>query len=69
MMVLDDRKKEIILMMAECDMKYCTVAKRLYLHWNTVFYHMNKIEQITGLNPRKFYDLIELVKMVKDGDG
>lgn len=29
-------------------------------------YHLNKVKQQTGLDPRRFYDLVELVKMAQE---
>ena len=61
---MNDLEARIILLMADCDMKITEVAKVMYVHRNTVVYHIDKIKRKTGLNPTKFYDLCELVKMV-----
>lgn len=67
--MLDDRKIEIILAMAERNMSMTSVARKLHFHRNNVLYHCHQIHEKTGLNPRSFYDLVKLVEMVKDGDG
>lgn len=33
---------------------------------NTVTYHLDKVKRQTGLDPRRFYDLIELVKIAQE---
>jgi len=61
-MDLTDFEKQIILALAERDMNIAAAAVKLYMHRNTVIYHLDKIQRKTGRNPRKFYDLVELVK-------
>lgn len=67
--MLDGRKKEIILALAECNMSANEAARVKHYHRNTVVYHCEQIRKKTGLNPRNFYDLIKLVEMAKEGDG
>lgn len=64
-MAFDDRKREIILAMADCNMNLHEVADATHYHRNTVDYHCKQIFEKTGLNPRCFYDLVRLVCMVK----
>ena len=54
---------ELIIAFANCDMVASRAANKVYLHRNTLLYHFNRIKKATGLNPRCFYDLIDLVKM------
>lgn len=35
-------------------------------HRNTVLYHLDKVKRQTGLDPRRFYDLVELVKIAQE---
>lgn len=42
------------------------VARAIFVHRNTVLYHLNKVKQQTGLDARRFYDLVELVKMAQE---
>lgn len=68
--MLDDRRKDIILAMAECNMNVSEVAQMKHYHRNSIIYHCNHIHQKTGLNPHNFYDLVKLVDMVKgDSNG
>lgn len=41
----------------------------MHFHRNTVIYRINKIKLITGLDPRNFWDLVELVKRVPPKEG
>lgn len=42
------------------------VSRQLFMHRNTVTYHLDKVKRQTGLDPRRFYDLVELVKMAQE---
>lgn len=64
-MGLTDREKEIILALAESDMSVSQVSRVVYYHRNTLEYHFVKIKRKTGLNPKRFYDLVKLVDMAK----
>jgi DNA-binding PucR family transcriptional regulator len=59
--------KEIIKGMADNNMNMSAVAKSLYMHRNTVEYHIEKVQRETGLNARKFYDLAELLARIDKG--
>lgn len=65
---LNDRRREIVLALAEHDLNALAVARAMYFSHNAVRYHCEQIHKKTGLNPRRFYDLVKLVEMVKDGD-
>ena len=53
---------EIIKKMAANDMNVTQTALGLNYHRNTVIYHLEKIERITGHNPCSFYGLVELIR-------
>lgn len=42
------------------------VAHAIFAHRNTVLYHLDKVKRQTGLDPRRFYDLVELVKITQE---
>ena len=44
----------------ENDMSLKGTAEALYVHKNTIQYQLNRIEQMTGYNPRKFRDAVKL---------
>jgi sugar diacid utilization regulator len=56
--------KEIIKGMADHDLSVNAVAKSLYMHLNTVEYHIEKVKRETGLDARKFYELGELLELI-----
>jgi hypothetical protein len=60
---------KIILAFAKCDMKVKPASEILYCNENTVRYHLPIIQEATGLDPRKFYDLVELVKIARESLG
>lgn len=62
---MDERDARIILALAENNMNVAQTANSLFMHRNTVLYHIMKIYKTTGLDATKFYDLCELVKKVK----
>ena len=61
-------QREIVRAMAECDMALTRAGEKLYLHRNTLLYHQKKIIEKHGLDFRKFYDLIELLKIADEED-
>lgn len=48
------------------NMNATDVARAIFVHRNTVLYHLDKVKRQTGLDPRRFYDLVELVKIAQD---
>lgn len=65
---MDKRDVEIILALADNNMNATETAKRLYMHRNTVIYHIVKVKKFTGLDATNFYDLHKLVQMVGEGE-
>lgn len=63
---LSKRQKEIIKAFAENNMNATETAKSLYMHRNAVIYHIGEIKRKTGLNARRFYDLLKLLEIVGD---
>ncbi len=56
---------EILRGYAECDMNMQATGKQLHYGYATVHYHLKSIEQKTGLNPRRFFDLVKLLEMAE----
>ncbi len=56
--------KKIILAYARNNMKPGATGQELNYHYTNISYHLDRIRDKTSLNPRKFYDLIKLVKEV-----
>lgn len=59
---------KVILALADAGMNIAETARNLYAHRNTVVNRINKIARKTKLDPLNFYELHELVQMVKRGD-
>ena len=59
-------RRAIILTLADCRMRANAAAKKLHLDHSSVLYHIKIIKNITGKDARNFYDLVELVQMVKE---
>jgi carbohydrate diacid regulator len=62
---MSELQKDVILTLAGCDMNICKTGRKLYMHRNTVEYHLGRVKEATGLDPHNFYDLIALVKMAE----
>lgn len=56
----------IVAAMADCNLRPSEVARREYMHRNTVLYHLDKVKRETGLDAQNFYDLIKLLEIVKE---
>ena len=63
---LNKTECDIIMALANNDLKIAMVAKDVYMSRSGVLYNIGKIIKKTGLNPLRFYELIELVKEVKE---
>lgn len=63
---MSDKEKAVILQMCEYDMNVSKVARVMYVHRNTVVYHIEKIREETNLGPMRFNDLVKLREMVID---
>lgn len=57
---------KIILALAGNSMRVNRAAQAIYMDHSTVLYHLKLIKAITGKNPMNFYDLIDLVRMVRE---
>ena len=64
---MDDIEKTVILEMAKCDMNCNHAAEHMYRSRSGVQYYIKKIKSETGLDCRRFYDLIKLMDMIGDG--
>lgn len=62
---------QVIRGMAKYDLNASAASRGLYLAQSTVWYYIYRIIEETGLDPRKFYDLCELLpraEAVLEGD-
>lgn len=56
---------DIILALADNDMRIETTARAMYMHRTTLTKYVRKIKKDTGLDPLRFYDLEWLVARAK----
>lgn len=59
----------VVLAYADNDMDVTKTGRQLFMHRNTIQYHLDVAGKKTGLSPMKFYDLVELVGMLKERRG
>lgn len=62
---LTENRCEIILALADSKMNVSEVARQLYMCVRSVYYQIERIREITGKDPLKFYDLYELTLLAK----
>lgn len=60
---MNDMQRRVIIALAQNDMSINGAAKAMCYYRSTIDYHISRIRDITGLNPRKFFDLIKLYEM------
>lgn len=61
---LTEKQKYVIRAFADNDMNVSETARNSFCHRNTITYHLEKIYEDTGLDPRNFYDLVTLLSMI-----
>lgn len=59
----------VIVAFAENDMNSQRTADYLYMHRNNVRYHLMKVYRLTGLDPKKFCDLVKLLYIFNQKGG
>ena len=59
------QQKEIILSYAENNMSASLTARVMMYHRNSIEYHLDQVHKEHNLNPKNFYDLVELVRIAK----
>ena len=62
---LPEVEKEIIRNMADCNMRATAVARKMTYHRNTIVWRLDRIEDKTGINPRSFWGLVQLIEALK----
>lgn len=62
---IDPTDRRILEAFAANGMRTGQIAKQLYMHRNTVIYHLNRLEKKTGLNAFDFYDLQKLLDITR----
>jgi sugar diacid utilization regulator len=62
---LTDEDIAVIRCLASSDMNVGRTARAMNYSRYSIVYHMNRVEQKTGYNPRVFYDLVELLRWLR----
>lgn len=57
--------KSVLIAFAENGMNKSRTGKALFMHRNTVDYHLERVRQKTGKNPNDFFDLAAMLGMVE----
>ena len=59
---------DIIRSLAKNGLNRSSASRELHYANQTVAYHVDRIKEVTGMDPRDFYDMIKLLKMVGEGE-
>ena len=59
---LTERDWDVVMTYADNNMNALATSKAMYISDSGVEYHLAKVKELTGLNPKCFYDLVELLK-------
>lgn len=66
---ISDNQKQTILALAECNLRKADVARARGYSYGAIENHIRNVRGLTGLDPMNFYDLHELVRLLKEGEG
>lgn len=64
--ILTNEEAMEIRLLADRDINIAKTATELFMHRNTLVYRLDMITLKTGLDPRKFWDLVNLLKVLGD---
>ena len=56
---------KVVLAFADSDMNISGTGRKLFLCRSTILWYLDAIKRDTGLDPRRFYELIKLVDIAK----
>lgn len=62
---LTKTQAEVIVKMTRNNINAAATARDMFMHRNTIDYHIRMIYRNTGKNPLNFYDLMELLPMAQ----
>ena len=65
--MLNDKQRAIVLAFAENDMSLQKTEDTVYYSAANIAHYLRRIAMLTGLDPKRFYDLVELVRKIKEG--
>lgn len=59
---LSEMDREVLVQLAANSLDVTKTARALFVHRNTVVYHILRVKQVTGLDPKNLIDLVKLTK-------
>lgn len=63
--IFEDRElMSSVISLFENDLNVSQTARAMFMHRNTLNYRLNKVRDITGLNPCSFIDAVELLTLL-----
>ena len=60
-------QKAVVIGMANNSLSVTKTAREMHYHHNTIQFHVQMIHKQTGLNPRNFFDMIQLYQEATGG--
>lgn len=64
--IMTKLESQIIIELAHHQLSALQVSKSLNYHRNTIYYHVRRIQEKTGLNPYDFFDMQKLYPMARE---
>jgi hypothetical protein len=62
---MTDLDKSVLIAFAENQMNKSKTGEALFMHRNTIDYHLKKVKEETGKDPNDFFELASLLGMVE----
>lgn len=65
--MLNEKQRAVVMAFADNDMSLTKTASAVYYSAANIAQYLRRIAMLTGLDPKRFYDLVELVRKIKEG--
>lgn len=65
---MTEQRKAVILAYADCNMNMKETARYMGYSCGAIQHHLRQIKGKTGLDPHVFYDLVELLDMIREDE-
>ena len=63
---MTNTQAQVIKMLAKNNINAAATAREMFMHRNTIDYHIRMVYRNTGLNPLVFYDMIKLLPLAEE---
>jgi len=67
-MITNEEVIKTIIAFADNNMNRTLTGRELFISNTAVYFRLKRINTMTGINPEKFYGLIELLSKIKRGE-